>query len=57
MCEVGRSGYIILYFTPSFLGPALRDTKALFLQLQLQMQIFSSLHSVSAVVGEVIVGM
>ena len=70
MCEVVRSGYIILliiliilykiyilYYTPSFWGAQLRDTKALFLQLQLQMQIFSAWHSVSVVVGEVIVGM
>ena len=28
-----------------------------FLQMQMQMQIFSPLHSASAVVGEVIVGM
>ena len=70
MCRVGRSGYIILliiliilykyiyYILPLFFGgPPLRDTKALFLQMQMQMQIFSPLHSVSAVVGEVIVGM
>ena len=68
MCEVGRSGYIILliiliilykyiyYILPLFFwGAPLRDTKALFLQLQLQMQILSPLHSVSTVVGEVIV--
>ena len=49
--------YIYYIIPPLFGGPPLRDTKALFLQLQLQMQILSPLHSVSAVVGEVIVGM
>ena len=66
----GRCGYIILliiliilykyiYYIipPLFWGPPLRDTKALFLQLQLQMQILTPLHSMSTVVGGVIVGM
>ena len=64
MCRVGWSGYIILliiliilykyiyiyYILPLFFwGPPLRDTIALFLQLQLQMQIFSAWHSGSVV--------
>ena len=67
MCRVGRSGYIILliiliilykyiyYILPLFFAHHYVTQKLFFLQLQLQMQILSPLHSVSTVVGEVIV--